>query len=335
MAPSRPGRHAKSLQALGALAGSLAGLFVLRPDSFWFLLNPLGLTAPLFAAGYVFKCGSLALIDEACGMWLRAHYGETPMPYRGNAQAKGLETLEWIDYTFLAINSVIEFCFAAQVASLVLTSPHMAWAPGDLNVVNTLPALYLIFAVDDFFYAPLHRVMHQPWCYAYVHKHHHRQHLPERGYLDAGNEHPIEQVLGLSCLYVTLELVSRVTGVHALTILVHFLLYAVLALLNHTAYDVQFKFAGFEYAVRAHETHHRYPTTNLAQYFMIWDKLMGTYKPYYDGADKLAKRLAAAAVLKEPDTGGLKEPDTVLRSGEVSLSENPSDVSLSEKSKVN
>jgi hypothetical protein len=30
--------------------------------------------------------------------------------------------------------------------------------------------------------------------YPYVHKHHHRQILPKRGYLDAGNEHPIEQV---------------------------------------------------------------------------------------------------------------------------------------------
>ena len=120
----------------------------------------------------------------------------------------------------------------------------------------------------------------------YVHKHHHRQNLPERGYLDAGNEHPIEQVLGLSCLYATLVLVSRVVGLHAVTILVHFLLYAVLALLNHTAYDVEFAFWGFEYTVRAHETHHRYPTKNLAQYFMFWDKLYGTYKPYYDGADK-------------------------------------------------
>ena len=66
----------------------------------------------------------------------------------------------------------------------------------------------------------------------------------------------------------------------------HFILYAILALLNHTAYDVQFRFWGFEYTTRAHETHHRYPTKNLAQYFMFWDKLYGTYKEYYDGADR-------------------------------------------------
>ena len=96
----------------------------------------------------------------------------------------------------------------------------------------------------------------------------------------------IEQVLGLSCLYITLVIVGHTTSVHALTIFVHFILYAILALLNHTAYDVQFRFWGFEYTTRAHETHHRYPTKNLAQYFMFWDKLYGTYKEYYDGADR-------------------------------------------------
>ena len=30
--------------------------------------------------------------------------------------------------------------------------------------------------------------------YWMVHKHHHRQYLPTRGYIDAANEHPVEQV---------------------------------------------------------------------------------------------------------------------------------------------
>merc|ERR1712167_241815 len=54
-----------------------------------------------------------------------------------------------------------------------------------------------------------------------------------------------EQVLGLSCLYITLVIVGHTTSVHALTIFIHFILYAILALLNHTAYDVQFRFWGF------------------------------------------------------------------------------------------
>ena len=61
------------------------------------------------------------------------------------------------------------------------------------------------------------------------------------------------------------------------------------------------------YTVRAHETHHRYPTKNMAQYFMFWDKLYGTYKPYYDGADKAKKREKLAAEASER---------TVLKTGE-------------------
>merc|ERR1712087_178035 len=34
---------------------------------------------------------------------------------------------------------------------------------------------------------------------------------------------------------------------------------------------------------RAHETHHRKPQTNFAQYVMFWDRLMGTYREYDSG----------------------------------------------------
>mmetsp|Transcript_18491 Transcript_18491/g.56922 ORF Transcript_18491/g.56922 Transcript_18491/m.56922 type:complete len:318 (-) Transcript_18491:31-984(-) len=279
-------KHRKSLQSFAAFCLGLGALAYARPTQFSRLANPLGLGPALYAVGWFVKCGALAAIDQLVLAFLEKRYGDRPMPYRENTGARGLAALEWIDHAFLAINSVIEFVFACHVADIVVSSPDFAWRPAELSFVNTLPALYLVFAVDDAFYAPTHLLMHRPWFYPYVHKHHHRQNLPERGYLDAGNEHPIEQVLGLSCLYATLVLVSRVVGLHAVTILVHFLLYAVLALLNHTAYDVEFAFWGFEYTVRAHETHHRYPTKNLAQYFMFWDKLYGTYKPYYDGADK-------------------------------------------------
>jgi len=300
-------RHKYSLQSLAAFALSLVALRYASPARFAFLTNPLALGPALYAAGWVVKNASLSAIDHLVMACLERRYGDRKMPYRPNTGAVGLKYLEAIDYAFLAMNSVIEFIFACHVAHLVITSPHMAWHPRELGVLNTVPALYLVFAVDDAFYAPTHLLMHRGWFYPYVHKHHHRQNLPERGYLDAGNEHPIEQVLGLSCLYVTLIIVAYITRVHALTILVHFLLYAVLALLNHTAFDVRFEFCGFEYTVRAHEMHHRYPTKNMAQYFMFWDKLYGTYKPYYDGADKAKKREKLAAEASER---------TVLKTGE-------------------
>lgn len=202
-------RHGKSLAALALFGAALVLLAFSRPSLVILLINPLQLSIPLYLGFYGVKCIGLSVIDTIVDRWLRTSYANKPLPYRANTGAVGLEKLEWIDYLYLAINSVIEAAFSAHVIRLVLTSPGMAWRLRDFSVLNTLPALYLIFAIDDMFYAPAHKLMHAPSFYPYVHKHHHRQNLPVRGYLDAGNEHPVEQVIGLSCLWCALRVVSR------------------------------------------------------------------------------------------------------------------------------
>ena len=164
------------------------------------MTNPLNLSREYYWAGWALKCLGLQLLDHIVLVLLDRAYNNKMMMYRINTGNRGLVKLEWIDYLFLCINSVVEWQFTCHVIDIVLSSPNFAWRLKDLGLLNTLPALYLIFAIDDAFYAPLHLLMHRPWFYPYVHKHHHRQQLPERGYADAGNEHPIEQVLGLSCL---------------------------------------------------------------------------------------------------------------------------------------
>lgn len=274
-------RHGKSLAAFAGFVGVVAAWGLLKPSHLAHFLNPLELHWAIIGAFFLIQRLGLALIDATVGFLVKA---AKPLPYRANTGATGLASLEWIDYFYLTVNSMVETVFTFHVLDLVVATG--TWRLRDVSLYNTLPALYLVFAIDDCFYAPSHKLMHVPCLYPYVHKHHHRQNLPERGYLDAGNEHPIEQVIGVSCLYASLVLVSKLTGLHALTIIVHFVIYAVLALLNHTNYDIRFWFFGFEYSVAAHEMHHRYPQTNLAQYFMVWDQLMGTYKPYIEGTPK-------------------------------------------------
>jgi sterol desaturase/sphingolipid hydroxylase (fatty acid hydroxylase superfamily) len=126
--------------------------------------------------------------------------------------------------------------------------------------------------------------MHYDFIYAYIHKHHHRQSLPKRGYWDAGNEHPIEQIIGTSLFYFTIHIVSYFIPLHIGLIATHFVLYAALAFLNHTPYDISFNWLGFKYQVRDHSMHHRHPKCNMAQYFMWWDMLAGTYREYNDGS---------------------------------------------------
>jgi hypothetical protein len=60
-----------------------------------------------------------------------------------------------------------------------------------------------------------------------IHYFSHNHHQQYYSYTDAGNEHPLEQVLGLSIVWITLKIVSSLVGLHVVTILIHFILYAV------------------------------------------------------------------------------------------------------------
>jgi sterol desaturase/sphingolipid hydroxylase (fatty acid hydroxylase superfamily) len=137
-----------------------------------------------------------------------------------------------------------------------------------------------MFVVRDVCYSPCHKVFHQPWCYPLIHKHHHRQHYPTRGYLDAGNEHPIEHVVGVYSTWAAVLVAVHWTGAHAATIFFFFNLHAAMAMLNHSPYDVSCNILGIKYSVANHEMHHRKFTVNYAQYCMWYDYAMHTFADY-------------------------------------------------------
>jgi sterol desaturase/sphingolipid hydroxylase (fatty acid hydroxylase superfamily) len=120
------------------------------------------------------------------------------------------------------------------------TSPLVPVALTRLTLANTIVALVLMFAIYDFVYTIMHWVMHIRVLYPLVHKHHHRQHVPTRGNVDAVNVHPLEFVLGeflhLGCL-ATLNFIGL--EVHALTVFFFIIIGGILASLNHTRADVR------------------------------------------------------------------------------------------------
>lgn len=96
-------------------------------------------------------------------------------------------------------------------------------------------------------------------------------------------QHPVEQLSALSLHWIATHIVARTVGLHVAAVGAHLGFKALGACFNHTGYDLQLRFGGIDYSVRSHETHHRKPNTNFAQYVMFWDRLMGTYKPYESG----------------------------------------------------
>mmetsp|Transcript_18575 Transcript_18575/g.28680 ORF Transcript_18575/g.28680 Transcript_18575/m.28680 type:complete len:356 (+) Transcript_18575:58-1125(+) len=203
-------------------------------------------------------------------------------------------SLDTQSFVFLTINAVDEWIFVQRLLHYIYqnsfgsssyqqttTTTTIPWQFQQLTVFNTLGALWIMFAILDICYAPIHHILHQSWCYALVHKHHHRQHYPTRGYLDAGNEHPLEHFLGICCTWSAVVGSVYLVQAHAVTIFVFFNIHAALAMLNHSPYNIQWAIPGLgTYSVGNHEMHHRKFTYNYAQYCMWYDVLLNTYAPY-------------------------------------------------------
>ena len=282
LVPAKEKHHIKPIKALLWPLAALMMLQVCDETTLPYVFNPLELTLLPWIGVYVLKALGLGVLESIVLFFIR---GSKRLQYReNNKKAKRLEKLQAIDYLFLGVNSFVETTFVHHLCLFVMNDKFVIKSTEGLGLLNSVVAFYLLFLTDDFFYALSHRFMHWGPIYPWVHKHHHRQPLPERGYLDAGNEHPLEQLVGLGCVFVSIRLVSYLLTIHVASLFIYFNIYALLAILNHTTYDVTFYGFGFEYSVAAHEMHHRYPKSNYAQYFMYWDKLMGTYKEYDDGA---------------------------------------------------
>jgi sterol desaturase/sphingolipid hydroxylase (fatty acid hydroxylase superfamily) len=267
--------------ASACVAVAIHGLLQRSQTPLSWLLNPWGLGLAWWLAGYAaVRLVLLGLVDGF--VWVLGP--RLPkLPSRMGPKAVVQHVLTSTDGAYLVFNSVIEFIFAQQISNLLWHAPFVVRAPGSVGVLNGPVALWLLLVVDDMMYAPLHRFMHWHVVYRYVHKHHHRNTFPARGYVDAANEHPVEQIAALTLHWTAVHIVAHASGLHVGAVLAHFGLKALGACFNHTGFDLRLRLPGIEYSVRAHEMHHRKPNTNFAQYVMFWDRLMGTYKPYESG----------------------------------------------------
>lgn len=260
-------------------------------------LNPWNLpSARLWLLGFLAIRLGIVFYDHLVVLVIENCLGGKVLPTREpGAPPVRYVSLDVRSVVYLTLNSFNEYAFVMRLTHYLWhgggwanhrgheQSPPLPWKLSELTVGNTILALGVMFVSMDALYAPLHHALHLPALYPLVHKHHHRQHFPRRGYLDAGNEHPIEHMIGVLCTWFAvcaaeamlptlgmwMELSrergmssslsddtgggvdsvapwTRGGGVHALTVLIFFQFHAALAMLNHSPYDVRFSlpFAG-------------------------------------------------------------------------------------------
>eukprot|EP00934_Nitzschia_sp_Nitz4_P008569 Nitzschia sp. Nitz4//scaffold142_size57810//35068//35937//NITZ4_006498-RA/size57810-processed-gene-0.6-mRNA-1//1//CDS//3329536397//8559//frame0 len=280
----------QSLVLDSTCAAIVTYLAVTQPE----LFNPWGLTAWQWLLGIVCIRVAIAFYDHLVVFIIDSIFHSTLLPTRTTGKPVRYVDLDTKSYIYLTINAFHEWIFVQRFCYYIYHSPDVSIDPKDITFSNTIGALWVIFIVLDTLYAPCHHFLHWPSVYPLIHKHHHRQHFPTRGYLDAGNEHPIEHLVGvLSTWGASLAACHGPTGVHGFTLFLFFNIHATLAMLNHSPYDVQFDIIPgglLRYSVGYHEMHHRKFTVNYAQYCMWYDFAMKTFTPY-EGPGKTAEDL--------------------------------------------
>jgi len=243
------------------------------------IANPFELTTSQWFIGWLGRFAAVSIFDLALERFTKTIWPLMPSRLAGMSSGHKINS---IDRVCLLTNTLIELVFLYQIAHLVAVDPKGLLGRGieSLRLTNTIFGAFCLFILDDLLYNLAHRFLHWRPIYPYIHKIHHRQFLPERGYWDAAIEHPVEQIIGLGVFWVSMRTVVATTGLHLVGFIFATAFYSFFNIVNHMPYDTQFRFLGFEYSTRAHEMHHRIPQCNFSKSCMHWDWMLGTFREY-------------------------------------------------------
>lgn len=203
------------------------------------------------------------------------------IPVRG----KHLDDLRPIDIFCIGFSKANTAPFTYFFFRYCWHSMEVSWDWKEITLWNTLLPIPCLFALFDITYAFFHWILHWQCLYSWIHKHHHIQKAPSRATTDAVNVHPIEYMVGeynhLWVVYLLTHLCH--CRIHVLATILFLTIGGILAGINHTRYDVTIRIPYTSiiiYDSKAHDVHHRIPQSNYGQYTMLWDTIMGSYRPY-------------------------------------------------------
>jgi Delta7-sterol 5-desaturase len=149
--------------------------------------------------------------------------------------------------------------------------------------------VWMFFFHDAYFYW-IHRLMHHPKMFKYVHLVHHQSHNPSP--FTAYAFHPIEAFL--EAIIVTIF--AFTIPLHRSHIIVYMLFQIIYNVYGHLGYEILPKGFNYNWLGRyfntsvAHNMHHKYAVKNYGLWTTIWDRAFGTMHEKYDETyDKIGK----------------------------------------------
>jgi Delta7-sterol 5-desaturase len=194
--------------------------------------------------------------------------------------------------------SLLTILIFATMASLVFTvmrdhtNLFTPWNKyGEVYYFLTFPFMLLIH--DAYFYG-MHRLMHQPRLFKYIHKVHHLSTNPSPW--TAYAFHPLEAIIEAGIIPVIAFTLPVNISAFALFLLFQFF-YNVYGHLGYELFPSRFNKTWIGRWVNtgtAHNQHHQFFHGNYGLYTLIWDRMFGTLRSDYDSkyqqvTDKKAK----------------------------------------------
>lgn len=192
------------------------------------------------------------------------------------------------DYTREIIFSILTVFVMAFIPSLVLGSPEMARQTKFYTDINQYGILYFVLAFplmaimhDTYFYW-MHRLMHHPSIFKFVHLIHHKSTNPSP--FAAYAFHPLEAIVEAG-IFIVFVFTIPVHLFHLLFFFLFMILYNVYGHLGWELYPKGFSKHRLGKWINTsvnHNQHHQYFKGNYGLYFLFWDRVMGTIRKDYD-----------------------------------------------------
>ena len=192
--------------------------------------------------------------------------------------------------------SFLTFTIFAAIAVLVLAGPVRPYTQLYSDVAEYgwpyfFLSLALVLLIHDVYFYWMHRLMHHPKIYRFVHLTHHRSTNPTPWAAFAF--HPLEAVVEAGIILFIAFLFPVHTGVILLFVLV-MTIYNVYGHLGWELYPAGFAKHPIGRWINtsiSHNQHHRHAHSNYGLYFLWWDRWFGTLHPDYEPAfDRRARR---------------------------------------------
>jgi len=285
-APACPQVSRVSPQSRAFAVFTVASLFVLsfftgstETSQLPWLLNPLGLSATSLVLCFIVSTVAREGLSRLLLFALHHPRFELERIDPPTDKVARLKALEDGDNFFLALNTVVEFvgfCHAAAVISNFGTFPLKSF-----NLGNGPVAFWLALAANDVGLWCFYKLAHRDELFPLLLAQHRRQGLPSRGYLDAANQHPLEQAWRYLSLSVSLLASSRAWGLHAGAGWTIVLAWTLVDLIHHMPFNVEVHLPMlYPSFAREHQMHHRHRRCNFGMSSTLVDRLFGSYKEF-------------------------------------------------------